>query len=298
MLDSDTTWTAATSAELLDLLDDLDSYGIGAAATLTIELAAGVYSFSAPLSIHHRDGGRVEIVGDGVATTTLSFPASDGIVVDEGTALGYLSDVTVIGGTGDHDGITVEDGSSLWLGLVNVEGFGGQGIYARRNSTLHADEGILVSDCGENGIQVREGSYANVSNATSQGNGSRGVLVVGAFGDANGVSSLDNGAQGFQASGGGALSVRDSTAAGNGSNGVVSLQNSGVDATNSTVQNNSSYGYYADEQGYIDADNSCAQDNGYAGYATWANALVIANSVNCDLTTSTQGHETDWIYGP
>ena len=86
LLDTDTTYTVSTPAELDATLDTVDGYRIGRDTTVTIQFTAGTYAFSDALEIRHPDGASIHLVGDETypGQVVLQFAGTDGVVVQEG----------------------------------------------------------------------------------------------------------------------------------------------------------------------------------------------------------------------
>lgn len=178
--DLDVTVTDAT--ELLDTLADLDRVHIASDATVTITLAAGSYDFYAPLELHHPDGGRVRIQGDPAATSppALNFWGCDGVIVGEGSAVGYLGSLSLNGDGTAADGLLVHDSSTLTVGSLVIDGFGDEGIEVNTGSTLLAESDsttVTVESIGGVGVAVVAESYAYLPVLTVDGTGSDGVSI-------------------------------------------------------------------------------------------------------------------------
>ncbi|MFH1467773.1 MAG: hypothetical protein ABIO70_25530, partial [Pseudomonadota bacterium] len=157
LVSTDTIIAVADEAALTAALTALDGLRIARGATVTLELASGTFTLGEPLDLGHADGARVVVQGAGTGATTLYFPASDGILLQHGAALGYLGDLTILGTGGDHDGIQVLDGAALHLGNVGVQDFGGACLRAAGAAAVRADEGLVAAGCGEAGVLAEEG---------------------------------------------------------------------------------------------------------------------------------------------
>lgn len=91
--------TVTDEATLIAAIAELDSYHIASSATYTIQVADGVYSFTAPLVFHHPDGGRIRLQGnvETPANVVFNFAGTSGIVMDEASALGFVGGLTLRG---------------------------------------------------------------------------------------------------------------------------------------------------------------------------------------------------------
>jgi len=268
---TDTSLAVADEAALTAVLAALDGMRIARDATLTLELAAGTFTFTEPLDLGHPDGARLAVQGAGTAATVLSFPDSDGIVLQRGAALGYLGDLTLLGAGGDQDGIQVLDGAVLHLGNVAVEDFGGVCLRAAGAASVRADEGLVASGCGEAGVLAEEGAFASALYASISASGTAFYARSGAvleafmsFADACNVGYFADGAW---------------------------LDAGMGNATACTV------GFSAANGALLDASDTCASGASTA-YTTSFNAGIVATGYACGASVATSGNDTsNWVLG-
>jgi hypothetical protein len=144
VISADTTYTVANETELIDALAALNGYLIASDVTVTIQLTDNTYVMPDTITINHRDGNRIEILGNtsDPSRVVLQFAATSGIEVKEGAALGYLDGITIVGdGTSvDANGVYVHSNAFLECGPdVVVTDFAGYGFYAKDGGVLFAE---------------------------------------------------------------------------------------------------------------------------------------------------------------
>lgn len=102
--------------------------------------------FDGPLSLDHGSGALISLMGDDNLSITLSFPSTNGLVIDSGHSFGSISGIT-ISGAGSHIGFTLSDGASVAnLAQTSVNSFA-TGIYATQSSALTAGDSVTVNEC-------------------------------------------------------------------------------------------------------------------------------------------------------
>ena len=173
-----------------DALASLDDAVIASGVIVTVEVAAGTYAMTAPITIDHRDADNIHIVGAGSGSTILGFTASNGVQVLNGNSLGLLEGVTFVGDgeTYEANGVYVADNAFAEVGPdVVVDNFGGYGFRASWGGVLIADGTTVTGSFG--GYMAESGSVvravgATVSATTNFGFvASRGSLVHADNGD-------------------------------------------------------------------------------------------------------------------
>lgn len=332
----DETWTidpygTGDHATLEAAVAALDGYRIGAGATVTLQLEDGTYTLTEPLTFHHPDGGRVRILGDEAAPSDVNlwFTGSDGIVVDEGSALGRLGGVTLHGltGNGTQSGLTVRGGSSATLGPLVVDEFGYAGILVYGNSyvTVAAEfedtaGWLQVTDPAVYGVLVTYGSAARLPHASVEGAGSI-CFYVNATSDlyaANGTA-VDCTGNAFRAESNAHGNVTEGSASGGSGRAFEAEVGSVLTARYSIAADSTYEAYYSQYGSVIMADYSTVT-SGLAGfrplifsvisaygtdvsgtgtaYSPVFNSFIYAADVVGDTTTSTSGNDTtDFVYG-
>ena len=293
----DTNLEAADSAEIEAQLAWLDGRRIGRDATVTLVLTSDAYTFTEPLRLAHPDGGRLEIRPDVGVSPVLTFPSSDGIVVEDGTDIGYLGDIALVGGgSGEAVGLLVRDSASVTIGELEISGFASAGIDIRGNANLALEEGaeVSITGCGY-GALVRESAYADLTGATSADNLYDGFHANGGGITAPGAESLRNGFTGFYANATGVIFASDATSAGNDDEGFKAHNNGYIEALEAHADTNGSYGYNTQYSGALMASGSFADGNlGAAYYSATGASLYARTTTASDIPSSTVAYVTSY----
>lgn len=177
---------------------------------VTISVAAGNYPplgqppYGAPIVLERTDGRQIRIVGDVEApeNVLLRFGETPGLIVEQGTQLGWLNGVTLVGDRAapvTYEGIYVGEAAFARLGpSVVVRGFTADCITVD-GGDLFAD-GVTVDNCGDEGVQARNGARARTRGATATGNHEWGFAAsTGSFLHCGDCISRDNRFEGFAA---------------------------------------------------------------------------------------------------
>ena len=252
LIEVDTDLEAADPDEIEAQLAWLDGRRIGRDATVTVVLTSDAYTFTEPLRLAHPDGGRLQIRPDVGVSPVLTFPSTDGIVVEDGTDIGYLGGIALVGGT-SYSGLSVMESSSVVVGDLDVQGWS-VGIMVAQNAALSLEEGaaITLADCYY-GAYVAFSAYADLTGASAAAC-SIGFRADGGYLVANGASSANASSTGFYAS------------------------DLGVIQADGAASDSDGTGFYAKLGGYIYAPNSVAADStDSAGYYANAGALLYAS---------------------
>ncbi|MFH1467541.1 MAG: hypothetical protein ABIO70_24360 [Pseudomonadota bacterium] len=302
LISTDTTYSCADAADVLGALAELDGLRIAGDVTVTLALDATNFAFTAPLSLSHPDGDRIEVVGAGVDQTYLTFTSSDGVVVEGASSLGYLGDLSIVGADQDAYGLYVRESSALTVGSLGVQGFADVGIRVAGNASLQTEEEALVdvSGCGI-GIVATESSYANVTGASSSGNTGDGFHAAhGSALVATSASSSGNVDAGFQAMDGSVIYADASTASGNANVDYYALHHSLIMAQNAEASGVGHSGFYANTGSYIYAQGASASVDSNFGFAAMLTSAIYAPSSDVQGTPSaaygTNGNS--YIYAP
>jgi hypothetical protein len=281
LISTDTTYACADAADVLAAMAELDGRRIAGDALVTLDLAAGNFAFSEPLSFAHPDGDRIEVVGAGTDQTFLTFTSSDGVVVQGASSLGYLGDLAIVGADQDADGLTVREGSALTVGSVDVRGFGSNCIAVESNAAMSHDEGAVIDVSGcAGGIWVTESGFADVSGASSTGNSgdgfhsTKGSVLLAADATASG-----NGDAGFQATMGAFLDADSSISSGNGNVDFYALYGALIMAQDTQALDATGHsGFYATTGSYIYALRASVTNATYYGFAAHYASSVYAQA--------------------
>jgi hypothetical protein len=195
-------WAGDPFNSVASALAWLNKFFIGSGVTVSINVAAGTYSHTAPIVVAHRDGPAIQIVGASRVSTILSFPNNTEGVRIRAPGLGLLKTLT-IQGTGAADaglsGCAVEAGAATTLDGVWVINMAGTGLYVggavRGLGDIQANDNKSFGTLIEVGASMitdslmiaRSGAIANVwvagrlvvQNALHTTAGARGVYVNG-----------------------------------------------------------------------------------------------------------------------
>ena len=107
----------------------------------------------------------------------LYFSGCPGIAVVNGSYLGLISNVVVVGDGSNNTGVYAADSSTLIVGNnVGVTGFGGGGFLCMNNSFIYAPSSTSSGN-GENGFACSLSSAIYAPSSTSSGNGENGYYV-------------------------------------------------------------------------------------------------------------------------
>lgn len=307
VMTTDTTWAVTNEAEMLDALANLDNYHIASEATLTIQVAAGDYYFTNSLTVHHPDGGRVRIEGEtgSPADVHLYFTGSSGVVVDEGSALGYVGAVTLHGdGVTDAQGFWVTGSSAAAIGPLTIDDFGGDGLEVSGASALVAGMGDLaVTDSGQTGIRISENSAAYLPSFqvahSVPFSGAYGALVDrGGYLYGAGAAVSGSGGSGFYVDGGASVDIANAASSGNGHHGVYVSGGSSLVGTSADATSNALSGFYVTDGSQAYLDSATATGNGDYGFASeslsWVNASSATSAGNQVAFESDAG----WLWAP
>ncbi len=193
--------------------------------------------------------------------TVITFTGADGILADQGHALGLADRLALVGDGSAHFGVLAQAGAAVSLGTVGVNGFGKQGIDASFAAAITATTGgLMVSNCTLDGVLSAGGAAVVAAGASSTGHGGHGWLCFGG-GTLYAPSSFGcgNAGDGYRSDSGGAQHVPYLTAWGNVGYGVHAVQGA-IDCQVSVVQYSQSAGIWA-EGGAITATGASAINN-------------------------------------
>jgi hypothetical protein len=174
-----------------EALDSLDNKLIAGNATVTIQVADGVYPNLAQIDMDHGDGKNIHLIGNtsDANQCVLQFPGN-GLLIDDGRGLGLLNGFRIETGA---RGISVVNGSFLTTG-EQLEIIGGShGLLVHGGSTVRAVS-IKIRN-SSTGINVSEGAYVFlgldwvIENCTNTGIYAQNNATVGASG---GILSNNN----------------------------------------------------------------------------------------------------------
>ena len=158
--------------DIHDALTWLAGQRIHPAATVTVHIPPGLWTYDEPLEINHPNGDRLHIVGDVDAPLdhTLRFVDSDGVIVRQGNTLAGLNGITLNGSEGTHIGVLADTGAVVDMsGTTWLTGWRGDaGIVARRGAVVTAN-GALSCD-NDVGFLVELGGVLQVDDTRADRN--------------------------------------------------------------------------------------------------------------------------------
>lgn len=203
--------------------------------TVTINFAAGTFVHSSTVTIDGPQYRRVVIDGAGSSSTTLSFVAAGvgGILIANGTTLGGLRDVKLLGDGTNGNGVEITDRSTLIVtNDVVVDSFN-IGIYALYGSFLRADSGSLTCSNNNNqGCYLIYSSEGFVTSCIFNNNGTSGLYChQNAVCYAVSATANNNGTYGFATAFNSHINANSSTATGNGTAGYLPAKTTAGDPT-------------------------------------------------------------------
>lgn len=297
-------------ADINVALEALDGKVISSAATVTVQVADGTYSYGTRVEVHHANGDRIQIVGNtsDPAAVVLQFSSgTDGIVLANGAELALLAGMTIMGDSScaslGADGVYVGPNASLGLGPLVIEDFGANGLkvdggYAQGSgdagwfsASSNCENGVVASRAGlieipypiltgnSVGVAAVHNGWASTYGASVYGSGTDGMLAsFGGLIVAQTSTSSHNLQHGFQANFDGTLYADGSTAAGNVGDGFVAYAGSAMSAANGAkATGNGNYGYYAAEDSRLFAGESEAEEN-MIGYISDTSSFINAEN--------------------
>jgi hypothetical protein len=291
-------------ATLEDAFDWAQQFSIARNASLTFELADGVYPFDATFVPAHRDGGRISIIGntDDPSAVVLDFPQGGGINLPM-SRLGLIDGVTIRGsraatGSAASHGVQATEGAVIRLGAnVVVENFPFSGLRATLQGHITAN-GVISRNNGLDGFAVFNSGSMLAYEAEARGNGRFGMNITvggaveaGLFTAANntnhGIRVFANGAflgngavvssnqDGMQALAGGIAWSDNISSSNNRGNGVHANIGGVIGGANMSAVDNSGSGIRASTGSVISTDASTASGNGGSGFDAWGGSTLL-----------------------
>ena len=264
---------------LNDALTHLNEKIIPSGSRTTLLLAHGVYVFEQPLTVAHRDGARIRILGDVASPelVVLRFENVDGLVMSAGNQLGQIDGLKLMGAGGAAVGVRGTEGSRLLCGpTLIVEGFVAHGVVAEQGAFVQVD-GIVVRDNAQ-GLLARLGGVISAAGTQAISNAGPGYLAdeAGVI-VAPGALAEGNTGWGFVAAHSGVAKVHDARAQSNGSGGAfggfLAHRGGSIKAAGAAAVGNEGPGFLAQELGVIDADGASSVDNESSDFVPDCGAL-------------------------
>lgn len=241
--------TAGDCNELRDELLTLEPRRIVGGATVTLELASGIYACDGTIRIDHVDGENLQIrgTGNGPEDVVLTFPSgNDGLQVPGGRNVGLIENLT-LRGAGDLLGIRGGRGAAVRIQQVIIREFG-HGIHVS-NGFFSGDDVQFLSNSGW-GMAAAAGSTVILSDTRSAENGGGFLANGGAIVHLTGCDAELNQGAGYLAYES-TLTAGDCSATDNTGSGFISNLGSTMILTNPTSTGNSGNGVAAVRGGFI-----------------------------------------------
>ncbi|MDI6711458.1 MAG: hypothetical protein QME76_12390, partial [Bacillota bacterium] len=288
-------------------LDSLKYTWIPSDVTVTIQVATGTYTHTAPIIINHPCGNQIKIVGATPVTTTCSavgtITGSAGnwsvpitVASSSGIAAGDYVIIKGTAGTGDHYAfrgiwkvISVDSTTQITVQNTHRKSVfptatlsGGTVVALKTILKFTSSRGIVVASNSALGFLdqvavVGDGSaYGGilVGRAPSQAVPSPAFVWLGGNVGVNGF-----GADGIGAGYGGTVSAySDVASSGNGGNGFYAGYGGSISASSSTASGNGGNGFGANYGGSISASSSTASGNGQSGFYAGSGGSISASS--------------------
>ena len=195
-------------ATIQDALECLGDKSIHTQTVVTIKIADGTYNNYDPIVIDHPSGKQIEIIGNtsSHSSVTINFKNGNGIDVSEGSAIGKIDGLTLVGG-----------------------GSGGVGINATYKSFVRCGPNLTISDF-HTGIYAFGGAAVFCRDITSKDNDYDGIYANGtSYIDANGATAKDNARYGVAAFSISFIDFRSGSATGNTSANITSDTSSTIE---------------------------------------------------------------------
>ncbi len=257
---NDTIFEVADCVALKAALASLDDRLITSNATVTFELPEGDFPCGGRVTIDHRDGGHIQIKGQGPDATSLTFQAADGFLVPPGRRVGFIDAMTIRGDGFAGAGIHVQAAAVARVG---------EGVVIREfKHGLHAESGVIRAEgvrCEDNeefGIYAELGGVIDATDSTSNNNKRDGYASwLGSTIVANGASATGNMRYGFNADLQSAILAADGPVASGSLHGFNANDNSTIATFSPTASDNSAFGFAAWNSGLINAVNPVSSDN-------------------------------------
>lgn len=253
-----------TFASIQEALEWLSERTIAGGAWVQIDVAAGTYTSTAPITVDHGYANHVRIEGAGVGATTLQFDQAHGLQVRGGVNLAYFGGFTLQGlPGGGFSGIRVHESSSVQIGPLTIRDFTNRGVDVYGGSSLRQDNGpLIVEDCQgvgvaaganshillaagaearrcENGFQASQQSSLVAPDSTSEFNDFHGYSASeDAYMRIDGAIASSNGGMGVQAAARSAIYMIGGDASGNQDVGAIASGMSYLWANQGTYEGN------------------------------------------------------------
>ena len=188
---NDTTGTGTSGAPFATIqkaMSYLQGFTIASNATVTVSIGSGTFSQTSTINLYHPCGSRLFITGTTTATsntpssittsntTTFTWSGTNvtyGIVLTQGSVLGGLSNLCLIGGTSGSkntgNALQVQQNSSITSGSMISLQYWYIGVAAYYNGNVNIDY-IAATGITVHGIASYYGSYINGAGLYSIGN--------------------------------------------------------------------------------------------------------------------------------
>jgi hypothetical protein len=258
--------------------DYLRGKRINANATVTIEVADGLYFLTSSINLNHPDGDRIRLIGNETSPSScvlqvLGMSYFDAVYVSNGHNFGYFNGFRVASTskadlTHNTTGILAVQNATLVCGPnVEVDNFF-YGIAARDSSYVYCPYAV-VTNAGDVGIWAFCGSTIVANNAQSH----------------YASDTVNNWGYGLQAEFGSVLVATEAQASGNLIAGIASLSNSTARTHNAICDGNTGSGFLSWAGGQIECWGSESTNNGRFGLeiTEYGNIIGVGKNENNTL---------------
>jgi hypothetical protein len=296
-------------ATLQAALDSLKNVWIPKDVTVTIQVAAGNYAITSPITINHPCGNQIQIIGANPVKTTISsigtvsgsagnYSVPINVASAAGMAVGQIVIVSNVTGSGNYSvingawKITAISGNQITV-TNTFQGSSFPSVSVSGGNVACLQTIIQANGC--HGIVLSGGTtLGNISNVAIIGNGTAGynglyvgyVPISGNIYDSPAIISYGTnlGINGFGNSGvfinnHGSLLAGLIASSNNGSNGFVAGQGSTIYAISPLISTgNKISGFIVSNGSSISASSSTASGNGTYGFAATAGGAIYATN--------------------
>ena len=252
-------------ATIQDALAYLSDKSIATEVNVTIKVADGTYTNNDTITIAHRDGQCISLIGNvtNPEACVLQFPDyKNGINVIKNSALGMLDGFTLVGGAGNlyESGILAQWGGFVLCGSnMVIESFYYSGLQAVFGGIIDA-RGVHVKNCTY-GIMAKWNSYINAESANVTGCSAYGVYSVRSSSINVQTANSSTNLIGFFAQLGGILDAKSACASRNTHSGYYSDCLSLVNAQDATSSYHTNFGFRARNGSFIYAPGAVTTGN-------------------------------------
>lgn len=256
-------------ASIRDALRWLRDKEVLSGATVTIQVADGVYEHDAVIDLDHRDGDKIRIVGDDEQPSNVRLVfrgTAGGFSIERGRRFGVVTGLHLVYEGEPPAGVSVAGvhasrGAYVEIGNLVIEAFPYTGLFAGSGATIFRDgdthDGILELRGSGVGIIAQHRAYVHASGARIHPLAT-GVVAEGAYVLSDGTEVEGGTNYGFLAYRGGIIRAVGARVTETDRSAFQALYHSLVVAPSATAGNPRGAGFYADRNSTIDAAGASA----------------------------------------